>query len=117
VWAGSRKGSGALGHGLEMRGHGRVHGREHGRFGGAVLTGGAHRTEREGERTGSRADKRGPQDSERRRACAEESGADRSAPPGSEWERESVGVALRGGVRLSGKGGCARGWSEMGLLG
>ena len=86
-------------------------------WGETVPTVGPHGTKRAGEQIVSRADEPGPWDSERRRACAEESGADRSAPPGSEWERESVGVALRGGVRLSGKGGRARGWSEMGLLG
>jgi hypothetical protein len=59
-----------------------------GGWGGTVPIGGAHGTERAGERTGSRADERGPWDSERRCARAEETGADRSAPPGSERERE-----------------------------
>jgi hypothetical protein len=87
VRAGSRKGSGAWGRDREMHGHGRVHDGERGRFGG-VPTGGAHGTKRAGKRTGSRADDWGPWDSERRPACAEETGADRSAPPGSERERE-----------------------------
>jgi hypothetical protein len=52
-------------------------------------TGGAHRIERAGERTGSSADERGPRNRgrESRRACAKETGTDRTAPPGSERER------------------------------
>jgi hypothetical protein len=58
--------------------------------GGTALTGGAHGTERAGERTGSRADERGPWDRERRLACTEKTSADKSAPPRSERERERV---------------------------
>jgi hypothetical protein len=93
VRAGSRKGLGAWGRGRETHGRGRV-------LGGvrAVPTGEAHRTERAGERTGNRADGRGPRDSEGRPACAEETSADRSAPPGSKRERESA----RGGAHRRG---------------
>jgi hypothetical protein len=55
--------------------------------GKTVPTGGAHGIERAGERIVSRADERDQWDSERRRACAEETGADKSAPSGSEMER------------------------------
>jgi hypothetical protein len=64
---------------------------------GGVPTDEARGTERAGERTGSRADERGLWDSERRPVCAEETDADRSAPPGSERERARE-VALRGRV-------------------
>jgi hypothetical protein len=77
--------------------------------GGTVLTGGAHRTERAGERIGSRADERGPWVRERMRVCTEEIGAKKLAPLGSERERERASrMALTGGVRLSGRGRRAR---------
>jgi hypothetical protein len=47
----------------------------------------------------------------------EETGADRSAPLGSERERESAqerGLPLTGGVRLSGGAGARPGWAELG---
>jgi hypothetical protein len=50
----------------------------------------------------------------------EEIGADRSAPLGSERERESAqerGLPLTGGVRLSGGAGARPGWAELGWLG
>jgi hypothetical protein len=54
------KGSDTWGHGWKTRG------RERGLFGGTVPTGGAHGTERVGERTSGRVDEWGPRDSERR---------------------------------------------------
>jgi hypothetical protein len=50
----------------------------------------AHETERACERTDNQADERGPRDRGSRRACAEGTGVNRSAPPGSERERERV---------------------------
>jgi hypothetical protein len=49
----------------------------------------------------------------------EETGADKSAPPGSERERERAHVTtLIGGVRRSGRGGRMRGtWAELGRSG
>jgi hypothetical protein len=56
----------------------------------------AHKKERAGKRMVSRAEERGPRDSERRHTCAEETGADKSAPPGSERERgEHAAAGLR----------------------
>jgi hypothetical protein len=55
---------------------------------GAVPTGGAHGTERVGERTGTRADERGPRDRERRLACVEKTGADKSVPSRNKRERQ-----------------------------
>jgi hypothetical protein len=49
----------------------------------------------------------------------EETGADRSAPLGSERERESAherGLPLTGGVRLSGGAGARPGWSKLGCI-
>jgi hypothetical protein len=92
VWAGSRKGSGAWGCGREMRGRGRIHSGEHRRFGGGGGTvptrRGPWNRERAGERTGFSTNKRGPQNRESERACAEGTSTDRSTPPGSERERE-----------------------------
>jgi hypothetical protein len=56
---GVQKRLGAWGRGQKTRGRGRVHGRERGRFGGTVLTGGAHGTERDSERTSGWANERG----------------------------------------------------------
>ena len=51
---------------------------------------------RAGERTGGRADERGPWDNERRHACMEETSADKSTPPCSERERgERAGAGWR----------------------
>jgi hypothetical protein len=58
-----------------------------GRFGGDGLTDETHRSARAGERTGSRADERGPRNNEGRCACVERTSADRSTPAGSERER------------------------------
>jgi hypothetical protein len=58
--------------------------------GGKVSTGGTHRAERAGERTGISANEWGPRDIESRRVCAEGTGVDRSTPPGSERERERM---------------------------
>jgi hypothetical protein len=56
--------------------------------GGKGPTDGTHGSARAGERTGCRADERGPRDSERKCARAEEIGVDKSSPLGSERERE-----------------------------
>jgi hypothetical protein len=67
---------------------------------------------------GGQANKRGPLDSERRHTHAEEFGADKSAPLGSEREREKREsgreTALTGGDRLSEEGGRVRGWAGLG---
>jgi hypothetical protein len=87
------------------------------------MTVGTHRSVRANERTGGRADKRDPWSSERGCVRVGEIGADKSAPLGSERERERrerVGrLVPTGGVRLSGAAG-ARGtgpgglaWAEM----
>jgi hypothetical protein len=50
----------------------------------------------------------------------EETGADRSAPLGSEREREGASkgeLPLIGGVSLSGGAGARAGWAELGRLG
>jgi hypothetical protein len=52
------------------------------------LTGRAHEQARAGERTGVRADERGPRDREKGCAHAKEIGVDKAAPLGSERERE-----------------------------
>jgi hypothetical protein len=49
-----------------------------------------------------------------------ESGADKSAPSGSEREREGARegeLLLTGGVRLSGGAGARPGWADLGRLG
>jgi hypothetical protein len=56
--------------------------------GGTILTSRTHGLARTDERTGFCADEWGPWDSERKHTCAEEFGADKSAPLGSEGERE-----------------------------
>jgi hypothetical protein len=71
VWAGSRIGSGAWGHGRETRCRGCVHGRERGRFGGTVPTGGAHRIERAASERAVSADARGLRDRDRGRRARE----------------------------------------------
>jgi hypothetical protein len=83
---------------------------------GAELTGQAHDAEREerGARdNGSATSDPGPRDRERERA-GEKIGADRSAPLGSEREREGARegeLALTGGVRLSGGADARPGWA------
>jgi hypothetical protein len=70
----------------------------------------------------SRADERGLRDGERRRVCAEETGIDKSVPPGSERER---GVCAGAGWRRHAGTTCqkeagARGglrWAGLGWLG
>jgi hypothetical protein len=64
-----------------------------GGLGGKGPTYETHGSVRAGERTGARADERGPRDSEGRCACAEEIGADKLAPLGSEREK---GESARG---------------------
>ena len=70
------------------------------------------------EQTGGQADERSPQDSERNCACMEEFGTDKSAPLGSEREREKIesgrGTMLTGGDHLSGEGERARGRASLG---
>jgi hypothetical protein len=58
-----------------------------GSLGGNGPTDGTHGSARAGERTGGRADEQGLWDSEGRCTCAEEIGADKSVPLGSERER------------------------------
>jgi hypothetical protein len=96
VCAGSRKGFGELGRGRETHGRGCVHGRERGQFGGTVPTGGAHGTEKEGERMGSRADEWGPRDSEIRHAC--EGNRRRQVSPTRQREGERERERTQGGV-------------------
>jgi hypothetical protein len=68
--------------------HGRVHGEMRAvRTGETILTGGTHVPAKANDRMGGRADERGPRDSEREHARADEFGADRSAPLGSKRER------------------------------
>jgi hypothetical protein len=59
-------------------------------------------------------------ETERESERAKETGADRSAPLGSEREREGARegeLPLTGGVRLSGGAGARPGWAELGRLG
>jgi hypothetical protein len=74
--------------------------------GETVSTGGAHRTKKAGERMVSRADERGPRDSERRRACAKETGAGQRE---GEKGAHGRGLAPTGGDHLSEGGERARG--------
>jgi hypothetical protein len=79
--------------------------------GETVPIGGAHITEKAGERMVNRADERGPWDSERRHACAEETGADKSSPTGQREGEKGArghGLAPTGGDHLSERGGRAR---------
>jgi hypothetical protein len=83
----------------------------------AELTGQAHGAEREerGARgNGSATGDPGPRDRERGSARAKETGADRSAPLGSEREREGARegeLPLTGGVRLSDGAGARPRWA------
>jgi hypothetical protein len=65
-------------------------------------TDGTHGSARAGERTGGRADERGPWDSERRCTSTEEIDTDKSAPLGSEREREKRERAQDDADRLVG---------------
>jgi hypothetical protein len=57
-----------------------------------VLTDGTHVLVKANNQTGGRADERGPQDSDRKHAHADEFVADRPAPLGSERERGREGA-------------------------
>jgi hypothetical protein len=101
--------------GQETRQHARVRThRSTAREGGADRVG-PQRRERKGDTrgNGSATGEPGPRGRERGGRAGEETGADRSAPLGSERERESAqerGLSLTGGVRLSGGAGAwARG--------
>jgi hypothetical protein len=90
--------------------------------GGADRAGPRHRERRKG-RSGQRLDdwRSGPTRQRERRGVREKkTGTDRSAPLGSDREREGArerALPLTGGVRLSG-GVCARpDWAELGRLG
>jgi hypothetical protein len=74
--------------------------------GETVPTGGAHGTKRVGERMVSRADERGPWDSERRSACAKETGTGQRE---GEKGAHGRGLAPTGGDHLSEGGERARG--------
>jgi hypothetical protein len=84
---------------------------------GAELTGQAHDAER--EERGARGNDSatgdpGPRDRERGSARVKETSVDRSAPLGSEREREGARegeLSLTGGVRLSGGVGAQPGWA------
>jgi hypothetical protein len=119
-WWGSKKGAGYVGgrRGREIRRRARVRTRRSTASAeGAELTEQAHGAEREerGARgNDSVAGDPGPRDRERGSARAKETGADRSAPLGSERERESAcegELPLTGGVRLSGGAGAWPGWA------
>jgi hypothetical protein len=76
-----------------MRDRGRVHGGEHRQLGGGTVPiGGAHGTERAGERTGSQADEWGPRDSERR--CARGGNRRRQVGPTGQREGERARAEL-----------------------
>jgi hypothetical protein len=84
---------------------------------GAELKGQAHGAER-GERgvrgNGSATGNPGPRDRERGSARVKKTGADRSAPLGSEQEREGARegeLPLTGGVRLPGGAGARPSWA------
>jgi hypothetical protein len=71
-----------------------------------VLTDGTHVLVKANNQTGGRADERGPQDSDRKHAHADEFVADRPAPLGSERERGREGarwVADRRGPPVRGE--------------
>jgi hypothetical protein len=79
-------------------------------------TDGTHRSATTNERTGGRAGKRDPRDSDRSCVSVGEVGADKSAPLGSGGERErerAGGLAPTCGVRLSRAAG-AWGWAGLG---
>jgi hypothetical protein len=89
---------------------------------GAKLIGQAHGAEREekgcaGQRIG---DWRSGPARQRESAWGRKTGADRSAPLGSEREREGARegeLPLTGGVRLSDGAGARPGWADLGPLG
>jgi hypothetical protein len=87
------------------------------------LTGQAHSIEKEKGTRGVMAQRLANRARETEREegrAGEETGADRSAPLGSERERETArerGLPLTGGVRLSGSAGVRPGWAELGRLG
>jgi hypothetical protein len=84
------------------------------------MTGQAHSAENEKGTRGAMAQQLANRAREAEREegrVGEETGADRSAPLGSERERESAqerGLPLTGGVRLSGGAGARPGWAELG---
>jgi hypothetical protein len=91
--------------------------------GRADLTGWVHDAERVIEERGARGNgsatgEPGPRGREREgKRAGEETGANRSAPLGSEREREGARekeLQLRGGVRLSGGVGARPSWAELG---
>jgi hypothetical protein len=90
---------------------------------GVDLTGQVHTAEREKGTRGATTQQlaNGSREVERKEGhTGEETGADRSAPLGSERERKSAlerGLPLTGGVRLSGGAGARPGWAELGRLG
>jgi hypothetical protein len=119
-WRGSKKGVGRVGgrHGREIRRRAQVRTRRSTASAErAELTGQAHGAEREerGARgNGSATGDPGPRDRERGSARAKETGADRSAPLGSEREREGARegeLPLTGGVRLSDGAGARPRWA------
>jgi hypothetical protein len=126
-WQGSKKGAGRVGgrHGRETRRRVRVRTRRSTASAKKVeLTRQAHNAEREKGTRGATARqlanwaREAHRDRERERA--KETGVDRSAPLGSEREREGAHEGeppLTGGVRLSCGAGARPGWAELGRLG
>jgi hypothetical protein len=109
-WRGSKKGAGHVGghHGREIRRRAQVRTRRStASVEGAELTGQAYGAEREERGTrgnGSTTSDPGPRDRERGSTRVKETGADRSAPLGSERGREGARkgeLPLTGGVHLS----------------
>jgi hypothetical protein len=126
-WRGSKKGAGRMGERRcrEIRRRARVRTRRStARAEGAELTGhaqGAEREEKGARGNGSATGGPGPRDRERGSARVQKTGPDRSAPLGSEQEREGARergeLPLTDGVRLSGGAGARPGWAELGRLG
>jgi hypothetical protein len=87
------------------------------------LTGRVHDAEREKGAHGATAQQLAnwAREAEREEECTvEKTGADRSAPVGSEREREGARekeLPLTGGVRLSGGAGARPSWAKLGWFG
>jgi hypothetical protein len=110
--AGLYEGSWAGGRASCASAHAPVHGE---REGGRTDRAGPRRKERKKGHTGQRlGDWRSRTARQRERARAKETGADRSAPLGSEREREGTRegeLPLTGEIRLSGGAGAWPGWA------
>jgi hypothetical protein len=80
-----------------------------------VLAGRIHVSAKANDRTGGRADEQGPRDSERKNAHADEFGADRPGPPGTERERECVCADMGGRWQVGST--CQATWARAVSLG